>query len=91
MTCAHHHKLKLLTLCNNHSDAINIMTEMYKRFHDTSDYYKLCSELEKNKLYGSAIHHIWKHFCSENYDTFLTFPISSIIENLKNNINKNFW
>ena len=90
MTSAHHHKVQLLTLCDNHPDAIDIMTEMYKRFHDRTEYYELCSELKVHNIQGYAIYHIWKEICSKNYDTFLTCPISSIIENLKRFIFKNF-
>ena len=90
MSSAHLHKIQLLTLCQQHPGAIMIMTEMYKQFHHLPAYYKLCNELHTRQIYGSAIYHIWKEVCSQNYDTFLTCPISSIIENLKRVIDNNF-
>jgi hypothetical protein len=90
MSSAHLHKVQLLTLCQQHPGAIAIMTEMYKRFHHRSAYYKLCNELHSRRIYGYAIYHIWKEVCSQNYDTFLTCPVSSFIENLKRVIDKNF-
>ena len=90
MTSTHLHNIRLLTLCDNHPGAIAVMKEMDKRFHNHPAYYTLCNELEKHDMYGSAIYHIWKDICSENYDTFLTYHISSIIENLKRVIHKNF-
>jgi len=90
MTSAHLHKVQLFTLCQHHPGAIAVMTEMYKRFYRQSAYYDLCNELHARKIYGYSIYHIWKVICSQNYEAFLTCPISSIIENLKRVIDNNF-
>ena len=90
MSSAHLHKVRFITLCQQHHKAIAIMTEMYKRFHHLPDYEKLCNELHAHQIYGASIYHIWKVVCSQDYDTFLTYPISSMIENLKRVIEHNF-
>jgi len=90
MSSAHLHKVRFITLCQQHPKATVIMTEMYKRFHHLPAYDTLCNELHTHRIYGASIYHIWKVVCSEDYDTFLTCPISSMIENLKRVIDKNF-
>ena len=90
MSSAHLHKVRFITLCQQHHKAIAIMTEMYKRFHHLPAYEKLCNELHAHQIYGASIYHIWKVVCSQDYDTFLTYPISSMIENLKRVIEHNF-
>lgn len=90
MSSGHLYKVQFITLCQQHPGAIAIMTEMYKRFHHLPAYYELCHTLHTHQIYGSSIYHIWKEVCSQNYDTFLTYPISSMIENLKRIIEHNF-
>ena len=90
MSSAHLHKVRFITLCKQHPGAIMIMTEMYKRFHHLTAYDTLCNELHTHQIYGASIYHIWKEACSEDYNIFLTCPISSVIENLKRVIEHNF-
>ena len=78
MSAAHLHKLHMLMLCKDHPGALQVMTELQKRYPLSGDYYKCCNYLQLYKIYGEQLYDLWKETCKENYDTFLKYFFTGI-------------